>query len=105
LLRTRPSSLAPVWQSQNWQLWRVVGSSGLVSGPAKLEQVAADSFTLDVYATGDVVVRIRASSHWSVPVPGCAARTATGWIRLQNLPVGRVRVSQRLIGTPCPDTS
>jgi hypothetical protein len=103
LLRSGLPYLTPVWHNENWQLWRVIDSPGLVSGPATLEALGADSFTLEVSAPGDVLVRIRASSHWSVPAPGCAGTTPAGWIRLHDLPLGQTRISQRLVGTPCPD--
>ena len=40
-----------------------------------------DRLTLHVTGTDDLVVRVRATSHWSVKPDGCAAATDDGWTR------------------------
>ncbi|MDQ1503396.1 MAG: hypothetical protein QOD57_1123 [Actinomycetota bacterium] len=94
--------LVPVWRSNDWQVWRYDASPGLISGPATLVQIAPDSFTVNVSGPGDVVVRVRASAHWAVPAPGCAAADPDGWTLLRHLPVGSTRVTQALGADPCP---
>ena len=62
-----------------------------------------DQITVDVSGPGDVVVRVRASTHWAVPNPGCAAADPDGWTVLRHLPVGSTRVTQALGADPCPE--
>jgi hypothetical protein len=93
--------LTPVWTNRDWRVWRYDANPGLVSGPATLTQISADSFTVNVTKPGDIVVRVRASAHWSVPKPGCVADDGHGWTVLRGLPTGINRVSQALGGSPC----
>ena len=93
--------LSPVWQNADWRVWRYDSSPGLIAGPASLVQIVPDSFTVQVADRGDVVVRLRASKHWSVPEPGCATADPGGWTVLRGLPIGTASVEQSLQGTPC----
>jgi hypothetical protein len=93
--------LSLVWQSPDWRVWRFAASPGLISGGATLVEIAPDSFTVQVTSPGDVVVRLRASTHWSVPAPGCVAADPNGWTVLRHLPDATIKVSQALVGTPC----
>jgi hypothetical protein len=101
LLRTKLPYLDPVWSNSDWTLWKVKGATDLTSGPATLTHLGTQDFTLRVTSPGDVTVRVRASSHWEVPDPGCATSDLDGWTVLRNLPQGVVTVSQALAGTPC----
>jgi hypothetical protein len=94
--------LEPVWRNAHWRVWRFTGYRGLVDGPARLESLTADSFTLDVTGDAPVTVRIHASPHWAVDDErGCVAATNDGWIQLRATGVGQLRVAQALRGTPC----
>ena len=93
--------LTPIWSNRDWRVWRYDASPGLVSGPATLTQINADSFTVNVTKPGDVVVRVRSSAHWSVPEPGCVTSDDNGWTVLRGLSKGTNKVSQALGGTPC----
>ena len=93
--------LRPIWSNRYWRVWRYDASPGLVSGPATLTQLNADSFTVDVTKPGDIVVRVRASAHWSVPEPGCVTSDANGWTVLRGLSMGTNKVTQALGGNPC----
>jgi hypothetical protein len=55
-----------------------------------------------VSGSADVVLRVRATSHWSLDPSGCATSTNDGWTQLRNLPLGKVTLTQSLGGTPCP---
>ena len=91
-----------VWRDAHWQVWRVRDFHGLVAnGNATLTSLTPDGFQLEVRAPGDVVVRVHGTSHWRVHDAGCAAKTDDGWTVLRDLPLGTVRVSQSLAGTPC----
>jgi hypothetical protein len=95
--------LRPVWHNAHWRVWSVDGYTGLVEGPAELAKMSPDRVTLDVTAPGTLILRVHATSHWSVSPSGCAASTPDGWTVLRNLPVTTVTLTQSLAGTPCPD--
>ena len=95
--------LHQVWRDAHWRVWKVDGFAGLVDGPATLRSMSPDRVTLAVTGSSDLVLRVRATKHWSVAPGGCAAATADGWTRLHGLPTGTVTLTQSLSGTPCPD--
>ena len=101
LLRNGQPYLHPIWDNAHWQVWRFSGYRGLVDGPARVESVTADSFTIDVSRPGNVTVHIHASPHWAVDGAGCTATSPDGWVRLIGVNAGDVLVSQALRGTPC----
>ncbi|HMK11286.1 MAG TPA: hypothetical protein VK461_06880 [Acidimicrobiales bacterium] len=91
-----------VWSDPNWKLWRFDGYPGMIEGSATLLGMDADSFRLIVYKPGDIVVRVRPSSHWQVNGQGCATADASGWTRLENVPTGLVDVTQAVFAESCP---
>jgi hypothetical protein len=93
--------LQEVWRDAHWRVWKVAGFMGIARGPATLLELSPDRMVLDVHEPGDVLVRVRGASHWRVPGGGCARSTKTGWTVLKNLPLGHVRVTQSLTGSPC----
>ena len=93
--------LAPLWHNAHWRLFRFTGYHGLVDGPARLQSIANDSFTLEVFGTGTVTVHIHDSPRWAVRAGGCTATSPDGWTELRGLGIGRVRVVQALHGTRC----
>jgi len=95
--------LHEVWHDAHWRVWSVDGFDGLVDGPATLQTMSPDRVTLAVTGPGDLVVRVRATSHWAVHPGGCADSTDDGWTVLRNLPQGKVTLTQSFAGTPCPD--
>lgn len=94
--------LHEVWHDAHWTVWKVDGFGGLINGPATLQAMSPDRVTLNVTGTDNLVVRIRATSHWAVHPSGCADETDDGWTVLRNLPLGTVTLTQSLAGTPCP---
>ena len=101
LLATSLPYLQEAWSDAHWRVWRVEGFAGLVSGPARLEQLDATGFRLQVDAPGDVIVRVRPSPHWSLSTPGCVTDDGTGWTLVRAEKAGPLRVSQAVIGTGC----
>jgi hypothetical protein len=91
-----------VWHDAHWRVWRVTDFGGLVDGPASLQSMSPDRVVLAVTGTDDIVLRVRATSHWSVEPEGCATSTDDGWTLLRNLAPGTVTLTQSLAGTPCP---
>ena len=58
--------LSLTWQTSDWKLWRVDDSPGLVSGPARLTELAPDRVSLLVSRPGQITVRVRYTAFWSV---------------------------------------
>jgi hypothetical protein len=93
--------LQPVWSDAHWRVWKFTGYRGLVDGPARLETMSADAFTLHVTGPGTVTVRVHYSSHWAVEENGCTMPNPSGWLQIRNAPRGEVRVAQALRSTHC----
>jgi hypothetical protein len=101
LLRSgQVTDLVPVWSNLHWQLWRVSGSPGLVSGPASITNLQPDHLTLDATAPGTITVRVRYTRFWSVttglacvsPAPG-----SSGWTRVTAQKAGVIALSATVI--------
>jgi len=107
LLSTPPSYLQPVWHNAHWRVWRVLGSPGLVSGPATLVSLRPDAFTLDASSSGPIIVRVHYTPLWSIAIGhACAAPTADGWTALTDVTRGRIEVTTALADHDmrCPST-
>jgi hypothetical protein len=94
--------LNEVWHDAHWRVWRVADFGGLTDGPATLSSMSPDRVVLNITGTDDVVLRVRATRHWSVEPEGCATSTDDGWTLLRQLTPGTVTLTQSLAGTPCP---
>jgi hypothetical protein len=93
LLRHPPSYLRLVWSDAHWRVWRVDGSPGLVSGPARLVSVRPQQLSLDVTGAGVVTIRERYTPGWGlIAGRGCLSGTEDGWTRLVTTAPGRVEV-------------
>ncbi len=102
IMRSNPSYLRLVWHDVHWRLWKVVGSSGLVSGPAHLTSLDASGFTVVATGKGAVDVRVRWTPTWSVGDAGghaCLTPAAHGWTGLHVDRPGTVRVTSQLLPT------
>jgi len=98
LLRAGAPFLRPVWGDAHWRLWQVVGSPGLVSGPARLTSLTADRFGLQFDQPASVVVRVRYSPTWSVDGGGaCVAPAPGGWTRVTADRSGAVAIAAGLL--------
>ena len=100
------TTLVPVWKSAHWQVWRVVGSPGLVTGPATLTSLGPDHLTLDVRSPGTITVRVRYTAFWSVASgAGCVGPAPDGWTTVEATRPGNLMLSASLRGnraTTCP---
>ena len=78
LLRSgQVNGLQPVWRNAHWQLWQVVGSPGLASGPAKILSLTPSSARVQVSGPGRSELRLRWSPYWSIaPSSGAQASGA-----------------------------
>lgn len=97
IVASGPPYLREVWRSRDWRLFRVLGSPGLVSGPARLLRLDDDSFVLQADAPGTVLVRVRYTRAWQVTAgAACVARAPGGWTAIQVARPGRLTVAARL---------
>ena len=84
LVRSGLPYLQPVWHDINWRLWRVAGSPGLLSGPAHLTALTANTFTLLASQVGAITVRVRYSDAWTIDGGGaCLAPAPGGWTTVE----------------------
>jgi hypothetical protein len=99
LLKVETSYLEPAWHNANWQVWRVVGSPGLVNGPAQLTAIGPNSFDLRVTQAGSLLVRVRYTRFWTATAgQACITPSPDGWTQLAVTRPGRVQITSRLIG-------
>lgn len=101
LLRSgKVKGLQPVWRSANWQLWKVAGSPGLVSGRAAVSSLTPRSVVVRVAAPGRDLVRVRWSRYWSLgstaAQDACISRAPGGWTELSSSRPGEVALSLSL---------
>jgi hypothetical protein len=98
IIRSHPSYLRPVWHDAHWQLFNVVGSPGLVTGPAQLVSVRPDHVVLRATGAGQVTLRMRFTSHWSVRTDNaCRQPTPDGWTHLTVYRPGTVELGVGLL--------
>lgn len=91
--------LTPVWHDSDWRLWKVNGSPGLVTGPAKLVAIGPSSFNLQVSGAGTVLVRMHFSRYWTPVVGhGCLTATPENWTSINTSGPELLQVGTRLIG-------
>jgi hypothetical protein len=100
LLSRGVAGLAPAWHDAHWRVFEVVGSEGIVSGPARLQLLDGGEVALDASGPGRVVLRVRYSRNWRV-VAGraCVAQGPGSWTSLQVSRPGPVVLALRLVGS------
>jgi hypothetical protein len=97
-------SLTEIWSSPDWKLFRVEGSSGIVSGPGRLVSLSGSSVTLDADRAAQMTVRVRYTSDWRVDKgEACISRAAGGWIEVATPRAEEVRLELTLTGAGGPE--
>jgi hypothetical protein len=96
LIRSGLPYLHLVWSNPHWRLWRVMGSPGLVTGPAQLTMPAPDRLVLAISRPGTVTVRVRYTAVWHVTEGyACVRPNAAGWTTVHVDQPGRVQLEAR----------
>ncbi|HEX5497371.1 MAG TPA: hypothetical protein VFX70_22640 [Mycobacteriales bacterium] len=96
LIRTGLPYLRPVWSSQHWILYQVLGARTAVEAPGRLVDSTATGITLQVSQPGTVLVRVR-FTHWlSVEGPAACIEPAGRWSRLVASQPGIYHIGSRL---------
>jgi hypothetical protein len=105
LIETNPSYLRPVWHNAHWRLWKVVGSPGLVTGPARLVSLQADEIVVDAAAAGTATIRVRYTPAWSIMSgPACVGPSNGPWTEVISQGPGRIVIGTTLLrrANHCP---
>jgi hypothetical protein len=83
-----------VWTSPDWHLYLVLGSTGIVSGPATLIAAGRDGAIVSARSAGTVTVRLRQPSAWRVEGgPACVSAAPSPWVLLEVSGPGVIRLS------------
>jgi hypothetical protein len=92
-----------VWQTPQWQLWRVNGSPGLVSGAATLTTLGPDHLTLQVTQPGPITVRVHYTAFWSVTSgEACLSSAPGGWTAVDARSIGPLSLSASVLHADAP---
>jgi hypothetical protein len=90
------AGLTPVWQSRHWELWRVEGTPGLVSGAGWVTYLGPDAVTVTLaqVGAGALTLRVRWTRYWSVVSgDGCIQAGPGGWTTLHRRRSGVLRLA------------
>jgi hypothetical protein len=100
LVRAGIPGLTATWHDQDWQVYAVDGSTGIVDGPATLDAINGDRVDVNVQAPGDVTVRVRFNRNWDIePEPTCFGPDANGWITFNAATAGPYTLTVHLTPT------
>jgi hypothetical protein len=86
--------LRQVWHSSRWRLFAVRDATPLAQAPARMLQVGADSFTLQVPRPGSYEVRLHWTPYWALasPAAGCVSAAPDGFTKVLARTPGRIRI-------------
>jgi hypothetical protein len=86
--------LRPAWHDAHWRVFAVRGSTGIVSGPARLLTLDGSRLVLQATAPGTVVVRERYNPGWSlVGGRGCVRQDPSGWTAIDVRAAGQIALT------------
>lgn len=103
LLRSgHAQGLAEVWHNKYWELWKVIGSTGLASPPATVASLGPNTVVVRFSAPGASTVKVRWDRFWSVPSDeasqACVRRAPGGWTLVGFARRGTLRLGVSLLG-------
>ena len=77
LVARSPSGLVEVWHSAHWKVFEVVGSRGIIDGPATLAQLSGNRLVIHADHAGRIQIHLRPTDHWAISSgAACLERTA-----------------------------
>jgi hypothetical protein len=101
LIKAGVPELRLAWGDSHWQVYTVVGSQGIVDGPARLVSLDGSQVVVDAARAGTILLRVRYSPHWSVTSGNaCAEGDDNGWTTLKASGPGLIHLQLRLVGGP-----
>jgi hypothetical protein len=87
------------WTDQHWRVFEVIGSPGIVEGPARLDRLDGDAAVLTATTPGAVLVRVRFNARWAVIAGDASVHAAPGgWSEVDVCRPGQVRLQLQLFG-------
>lgn len=97
LINAGVPGLQPVWSDAHWRVFEVVGSHGIVEGPADLVRLSGEDLVLKVTGPGPILVRVPFSSRWAVAAGPVSLHAAPGgWTAIDSCGLGEVRLRMQL---------
>jgi len=79
-------------------VYRVTGSPGIVSGPARLVSLQGGNVTLEMTTAGTALVRVHYNTHWTVVSgAGRVHGTPEHWTAVDAAAPGRLVLELRLV--------
>jgi hypothetical protein len=99
LLNQPQSFLRPEWHNAHWRVWKVIGGSGLATGPARVISLQPDGVVVSATSSGISTIRVRYNRTWTVESGNACIRQTDGpWIELVIRAPGRIDLSASLLG-------
>jgi hypothetical protein len=91
LVRAGVPGLKLVWRNADWRVYRLLGASGIVSGPGRLLSEHGATVVLEATHPGRLLLRVRFTTAWQVR-SGAASLSegADGWIALDVRRAGKI---------------
>jgi hypothetical protein len=110
LLRSgRAVGLVEVWRTRSWELWKVIGSSGLAAAPATVQSLGPDKVVVRFSTPGESTLKLRWDPFWSLPpkeaATACLREGRDGWTLVASAKPGTLRIGFSLLGAghgSCP---
>ncbi|MGF7235720.1 MAG: hypothetical protein ACQSGP_12295 [Frankia sp.] len=97
LLATNLPYLRRAWSDQNWTVWLVTDSPGLVSGPAQLTELGVNTLGVDFTRPGVATVLVHYTPYWQLETgQACVFQAADGWTGILTSEAGPVRLEAKL---------
>jgi hypothetical protein len=99
LIEANQQYLKLVWHDRHWRLWKVIGSPGMATGPARLVSVSADQIILNAAKPGTTIVRVRWTPTWhTVSGPACVGPARGPWTEVISSGSGQIVIGTTLLG-------
>jgi hypothetical protein len=93
--------LERVWHTAAWELWRVTGSPGLASGPARVVSLTPRSVVVHLSRPGQALLKVRWSPYWSLgpssAAYACVRHGPDDWTALISARTGELQLSPSVI--------
>jgi hypothetical protein len=105
LIEAGQKYLKPVWHNAHWQLYKVVGSPGLTTGPARVVSLHPDEIVVDATGAGTTTLRVRYTPAFTiVSGPACVGPSKTPWSEIISRGAGRIVIDTTLLrhDSDCP---
>jgi hypothetical protein len=105
LITANQHYLKLVWQNQHWRLWKVIGSPGMATGPARLVSVRPDQIVVNAAKAGTTTIRVRYTPAWNIiSGPACVGPARGPWTEVISSGSGQIVIGTTLLrhDTNCP---